>query len=98
EDVKRFIELLRHYRALESDLKTLENQMKKLIKGSIKIGGKEIGWVRKRSVEIDIEKLFRTTPNAFDYVLVHWKRKEQLLQEYGEELIKDIKETIEWRL
>ena len=98
EEVKRFLDLLKHYRALQSDLKTIESQMKKMIKGSIKIGGREIGWVRRRTVEIDTKKLIELLPNAHEYLSVHWTKKEELLNVFGDEIVKRVKETTEWRL
>lgn len=98
ETKRRFYELLRYYRALQSDLKNIEVQLKKMLKGSIVIGSREVGWVKRKTYEIDLEKLFLLERNALDYLMVKPLKKQELLQRHGAKIVKDEKEEVFWRV
>ena len=91
--------LLKEYRALQSELKNLEFTLKKLIRGSFKSGERRLGWVEREVVEIDVEKLLQKLGDkAKDYLQVKWQKKGELIQEHGEEIVKERKTERVWRL
>ncbi len=91
--------LLKEYRALQSELKNLEFTLKKLIRGSFKAGERRLGWVEREVVEIDVEKLLQKLGDkAKDYLQVKWQKKAELLKEFGNELVKERKKERVWRL
>ncbi len=98
EQAGRFIELLKYYRTLEAELKTLEAQLKKTIKGHVVIGGKELGWVKQKVVEIDVSKLLELEPKAKEYLMVKPAKKREVIEKLGEQVIKGVEEKFVWRI
>lgn len=92
------LELLKEYRALQSDLKLLETHLKKAIRTSLKFGNKEIGWVKREVKELDIKKILALPLNHEEYLTVKWQRKDELIKNFGEELVKEVREEWVWRL
>ena len=93
-------DLLREYREMQAQLKTLENLLKKKLKGSVKFGGREIGWVLKKTIKLDEEKVAFTLPpeRIPEFFQIKWNKKEDLIRELGEDVIEEIKEERVWRL
>ncbi len=93
-------ELLREYRELQSQLKTLETLLRKKLKGSVKFGGREIGWVPKKTIKLKEDRVaFLLPPERIpEFFTVKWNRKEELIKEFGEEVVEEIKEERVWRL
>lgn len=96
---KELYDLVKHYRALESDLRVLEAQLKRRLRGSIVIGGKAFGWIRKRIVEVDKERLMEllSKEELKDYLVVDWRKREELIERFGDEIVKEVREKLEWR-
>lgn len=92
-------DLLKTYLSLSADLKVVESLLKKTLKGSVKVGDREIGWVRRKSVELDVERLIRLLPyERYPEVFqVKWTKKKDLIKEFGKDIVKEEKEIIEWR-
>ena len=93
-------ELLREYRELQSQMKTIENLLKKKLKGSVRFGGREIGWVSRKMIKLNEEKVaFLLPPERIpEFFQVKWSRKEDLIRELGEEVVEEVKEERVWRL
>ncbi|MFN3263294.1 MAG: hypothetical protein ACK42C_00150 [Aquificaceae bacterium] len=92
------LELLREYRTLQADLKLLESHLKKAIKGTLKIGGKELGWVEREVVELDIKKLLEKIDNPEEYLQVKWQKRDLLISQYGKEIVKSTRKERVWKL
>ena len=92
--------LIKEYRNLQGQLKNLEAQLKKKIKGSITVGSRKIGWVEKETVEIDIEKLLRkiSLPEAQEFLQVKWQKKKEIEERFGNEVVKEKRTERTWRL
>ncbi len=92
---------LKEYRRLQGELKTIEAYLKKLIKGTITINGKTMGWVKRTVKEIDINKVLErlhALEKPQEYLTVKWQKKEELIQTLGQEIVKEEKEVIEWKI
>lgn len=93
-------ELLREYRELQSQLKILEALLRKKLKGSVKFGGREIGWVPKKTIKLKEDRVaFLLPPERIpEFFTVKWSKKEELIEEFGEEVVEEVKEERVWRL
>ena len=92
-------ELLRYYRTLETELKQVETLLKKAVKGTLKIGGRELGWVKREVVSFDVEKLLKKAGDkAHEYVYVKPSKKEEILNTFGDEVVKEKREEVIWKL
>lgn len=100
EEKKEVLSLLKHYRALQSDLKSLEFVLKKKLKGSIRFGDKEIGWIKRKSVELNKERVLELLDREElkEYVLINWQKKGELIKRFGGQVVKEEKEILEWRI
>lgn len=96
---KELYDLIKHYRALESDLRMLSAQLKRKLKGSIVIGGKELGWIRRKTIEVDKDKLMEllNKEELKNYLVVDWRKKDELIERFGNHIVKEVKEILEWR-
>ena len=92
--------LLKEYRALQSELKNLEFTLKKLIKGSFRMGERELGWVEREVIDIDIRELLKKIEpeKVNDYLQVKWQKKKEIEEKYGDEVIKERRKERVWRL
>ncbi len=96
EEVRK---LLKEYRALQGELKNIELTLKKLVKGSFKVGERQLGWVEREVVELDLEKVIgKLGEEAKDYLQVRWQKKEELVKRLGEEVVKERRTERVWRL
>ena len=97
EEVK---ELLKEYRVLEGQLKTVEAQLKKKLKGSVLIGGKEIGWVERKVVILDEERLFDLLPKEElpQHFYLNWRKRDRLIERFGKDIVKEERKERVWRL
>ena len=96
EEVKK---LLKEYRALQGELKNIELTLKKLVKGSFKVGDRQLGWVEREVVEIDLEEVIkRLGKEAKDYLQVKWNKKGELIEKLGEEVVKERRKERVWRI
>ena len=97
ENVK---ELLKTYRQLQSDLKNLELQLKKSLRGSLKVGNREIGWVKKKVIKLNTSKILNLLPR--DRIPQFFQLKsgaaERLIQIFGKEIVEKEEEKLFWRL
>jgi len=93
-------ELIREYRDLQSQMKTIESILKRKIKGSVKFGGKEIGWVTKEVVDLDVEKIISLLPpeELSEFFMVKWTKKDDIVRRLGEEVVKEIRTERRWVL
>jgi len=91
--------LLKHYRELQGELKTIEAELKKKLKGSILLGNRKIGWVEREVVEIDIDKLLKKIPpsKAEEYLQVKWQKKREIEKRFPSVVREKKKERV-WRL
>lgn len=64
----------------------------------MKFGNKEIGWVKREVKELDIKKILALPLNHEEYLTVKWQRKDELIKNFGEELVKEVREEWVWRL
>lgn len=53
--LKESLELYKRYCELKENMRCIEKMLRKNLSGSLRIGGKEIGWVEKEQVEYDID-------------------------------------------
>lgn len=92
--------LLSAYRELNDELRALESQLKKNLTGFVKVNGKEIGWVKRKSVELDVERLAEVLPRERypEVFQVKWNKKWELIKNYGSEIVKSEREVLEWRI
>lgn len=93
-------ELLKAYYATKEELKTLENNLKKAISGSFTFGGKQIGWIKRNVVDLDLKKLLTlmSEEDKLKTLQVKWQFKDKLIEKYGQDVIEEQKEVIEWKL
>ncbi|WP_457601584.1 hypothetical protein [Hydrogenivirga sp.] len=93
-------ELLREYREIQSQLKSIETLLRKKIKGSVRFGGREIGWVPKKTIKLREDKLVSLIPTEKipEFFVVRWNKKEELIREFGEEIVEEVKEDRVWRV
>ena len=93
-------ELLKEYRTLEGELKTVEAQLKKKIKGSIRVGNKVIGWVEREVIVLDEREVLKRLPpeEIPEHFQLNWRKKKDLLERFGEEVVKEIKKERVWKL
>ncbi len=91
--------LLKQYRELQGELKTVEAELKKKLKGSILLGNRKIGWVEREVVEIDIDKLLKKIPpsKAEEYLQVKWQKKREIEERFPS-AVKEKKKERFWRL
>ncbi len=97
---KDVVNLLKEYRALESNMKAIEYQLKKQLKGSIQFGNKEIGWVPKKTLKLDEAKILTSLPTSElkNYFMLKWNKKEELVNKFGKNIVLEEKEERVWRL
>ena len=93
-------DLLREYRELQSQMKMLETLLKKKLKGGVKFGSREIGWVQKRTIKLNEKKVVSLlSPERIpEFFQIKWNKKEDLIRELGEEIVEEVKEERVWRL
>ena len=93
-------ELLREYRILEGELKTIEAQLKKKLKGSVKVGNRLIGWVEREVIVLDEEKLLKllSPEEIAEHFQLNWRKKKDLLERFGKEVIREVRKERVWRL
>lgn len=93
-------ELLREYRELQSQLRTIESLLKKKLKGSVRIGGREVGWVVRKVVKVSEEKVaFLLPPERIpEFFMLRWNRKRELIEELGQEIVEGVEEERVWRI
>ena len=93
-------DLLREYRVLEGQLKTVEAQLKKKLKGSVKVGNKEIGWVERKVVVLDEERLFDLLPKEelSQHFYLNWRKKESLIKRFGKDIVKEERKERVWKI
>lgn len=93
-------ELLGEYRKLQSQLKMLEALLKKKLKGSVRFGSKEIGWVPKKVIKLKEEKVLDLLGlhRIPEFYILRWNKKEELIRELGEEIVEEVKEERVWKL
>ncbi len=93
-------ELLKEYRTLEGELKNIESQLKRKLKGCIKIGSKEIGWVEKEVTVLDEEKIIQLLDvhELPEYFQLNWRKKKELIERFGRDIIKEERRERVWKL
>jgi len=93
-------ELLKEYRTLQSQLRGVEMHLRKLVKGSFTVGGKELGWVEREVLELDVEKILKALPpeKAGEYLQVRWHRKRELVEKLGEGIVKERRRERVWKI
>ena len=97
---ERIFELLKEYRSLQTDLKNIEVQLKKLITGSVTLGNREIGWVGRKRKKINQEKLAFLLPPEKIPEFFQLKRgaEERLPEDLMEEVVEGEEVTRVWKL
>jgi hypothetical protein len=97
--------LLERRQELQTEIGVIEEQLKRLINGTVVWKGKECGWVPKRTVswnkEALVELLNRNGLNPFDYLMVNGRKARELERRLGEEelsQVREITETVEFKL
>lgn len=93
-------ELLREYRKLQSQLKNIESMLKRKIRGAVKLGGREIGWTLKKTIKLKEDRVaFLLPPERIpEFFAVRWNKKEDLIREFGNEIIEEVREERVWKL
>lgn len=66
----------------------------------MRFGGREIGWVSRKTIKLSEEKVaFFLPPERIpEFFQIRWNRKEDLIKELGEEVVEEVKEERVWRL
>jgi len=74
--------------------------LRKLVKGSFTVGGKELGWVEREVLELDVEKILKALPpeKAGEYLQVRWHRKRELVEKLGEGIVKERRRERVWKI
>lgn len=93
-------DLLREYRELQSQIKQVENLLKKRIKGEVKVGDAVLGWVRRKVVKVDEGKVLQLLPTERipEFFQLKGSKKEELVKELGESVVEEVREERVWKL
>jgi len=93
-------ELIREYRELQGQLRTVEAELKRKVRGSFRIGNRELGWVERRTEKLDEHKLAKLLPKEQipEYFYLKWSRKKELIERFGEKIVKGVEVKREWKL
>jgi len=107
---KQLKNLIKRYYDLKDSLKEIENQIryrvKKLPNMKVKYGNKEIGYYEVENIEIDINKLIEKAMQrkCIDKlcdekcIIVNWRKKEKLIEEFGQDIISSKSKSIKFKI
>jgi len=92
--------LLKQYEQLKTELKRIETQLKKKIKGTVVLeDGRKIGWVKTKKVNIDINKAVEQIPEPvrIKYLTIKPSMQNRVAKQWPD-VVRSEEEFVYWKL